>query len=165
VPDTKEKKTMISKKHQIVLMLVLSVLLMNMAYAGDGLIKKPSQFSVNETADRMEKILDSKAPISLMARVDHHANAQSVDLELGPMVLLIFGNPKLGTQLMQENPTTGIDLPMKLLVWEDAQGKVWVAYNDPKYLAKRHGLKNNDAVIEKMSGALNAMSDKATGKE
>lgn len=156
---------MISKKHQVVLVMFLSVVLMSVAQAGDGLIKKPSQYSVQETAARMEKVIESKAPISLMARVDHQANAESVNLKLKSLVVLIFGNPRLGTQLMQENPTAGIDLPMKLLIWEDAEGKVWVAYNDPKYLAKRHGLKNVDAVINKMSGALNALSDKATGKE
>lgn len=154
-----------SKRYLVSLVVVLSLLFAQVAFAGNGLIKKPSKYSVSETASRMEAVLDSKAPISLMARVDHEANAQSVNLKLGPMVLLIFGNPMLGTRLMQENPTTGIDLPMKLLIWEDAQGKVWVAYNDPKYLAERHGLKNNDEVIKKMSGALNAMSDKATGKE
>jgi len=165
VPDTKEKKAMISKMHQVVLVMILSVLLINTAVAEDGLIKKASQYSVQETASRMEKIIESKGPISLMARVDHQANAASVDLKLKSLVVLIFGNPMLGTRLMQENPTTGIDLPMKLLIWEDEKGKVWIAYNDPKYLAKRHGLKNNDEVIKKMSGALNAMSDKAVGKE
>lgn len=154
-----------SKKPLFVLLLVLSVLFINPVFAGNGLIIKPSKFSVAETAARMEKIIESKGPISLMARVDHQANADSVDLKLKSLVVLIFGNPMLGTRLMQENPTTGIDLPMKLLIWEDADGKVWAAYNDPKYLAKRHGLKKNDEVVKKMSGALNAMSDKATGKE
>jgi uncharacterized protein (DUF302 family) len=164
VPDIKERE-MKSKRYLVSLVAVLSILFAQAALAGNGLIKKPSKYSVKETANRMEAILEAKAPISLMARVDHEANAESVNLKLGPMVLLIFGNPMLGTRLMQENPTVGIDLPMKLLIWEDDQGKVWVAYNDPMYIAKRHGLKKNDEVIKKMSGALDAMSNKAIGKE
>ena len=133
------------------------------AVAEQGLIKKASSGSVQETADRLEAMLDANPSIRVVARVDHSANARSVDKQLAPTVLLIFGNPVLGTELMKENQAAGIDLPMKILVWQDANGQVWLTYNDPAWIASRHGLTDNDAVITKMSGALNNISDKAAG--
>ena len=126
----------------------------------DGLIKKPSKNSVSATIEKMKTVLEAKG-IKVMAEVDHQANASSVDMKLGETKLLIFGNPKLGTPLMLSSVTAGIDLPMKLLVWEDSEGKVWLAYNDPAYIAKRHGITDQPEVIKKMTGALDKLTSKA----
>lgn len=126
----------------------------------DGLIKKPSNNSVDATIEKMKTVLDAKG-IKVLAEVDHQANAMSADLKLGATKLLIFGNPKLGTPLMNSSITAGIDLPMKLLVWEDADGKVWLAYNDPEYIAARHNIKDRDEVVKKMTGALDKLTSKA----
>lgn len=128
--------------------------------AADGLITKASDHSVDETLARMKNALASKG-IKVMAEVDHQANAASVDKKMGETKLLIFGNPMLGTPLMQSSITTAIDLPMKLLVWQDADGKVWLAYNDPQYFASRHEIKNREEVLKKMTGALNMLTNKA----
>jgi uncharacterized protein (DUF302 family) len=133
------------------------------AQAADQFIRKQSQYSVAETVQRIEAILDKAKPIRVLGKVDHEANAQSVNLELKPTVLLIFGNPALGTQLMQENPEVGVDLPMKMMVWEDNEGRVWLSYTNPIVLAGRHQLVKTQPVLKKMSGALNNISDKATG--
>lgn len=126
----------------------------------DGLIKKPSKNSVSATIEKMKAALQSKG-IKVMAEVDHQVNATGVDMKLGETKLLIFGNPKLGTPLMQSSVTAGIDLPMKLLVWEDSAGKVWLAYNDPAYIATRHGISDQPEVIKKMTGALDKLTSKA----
>lgn len=128
--------------------------------AAEGLITKASDNSVDETIAKMKTALASKG-IKVMAEVDHQANAASVDKKMGKTKLLIFGNPALGTPLMQSSITTAIDLPMKLLVWRDADGKVWLAYNDPQYFARRHDIKNREEVLKKMTGALNMLTDKA----
>ena len=128
--------------------------------AAEGLITKASANSVDETITKMKNVLASKG-IKVMAEVDHQSNAAGVDLKMGKAKLLIFGNPKLGTPLMTSSITTAIDLPMKLLVWRDAEGKVWLAYNDPQYFAKRHAIKDRDEVLKKMAGALNMLTDKA----
>ncbi len=105
----------------------------------DGLVTIASMFSVKETLDRLETNLKVKE-ITVFARIDHAAGAASVAMPLRPTELLIFGNPKAGTPLMQSNQTIGIDLPLKILVWQDAGEKVWLTYNDPSWLARRHGL-------------------------
>ena len=126
----------------------------------DGLIKKPSKNSVDVTIEKMKNVLNAKG-IKVLAEVDHHANAAGADLKLGKTKLLIFGNPKLGTPLMQSSISAGIDLPMKLLVWEDAEGNVWLAYNDPGYIAQRHGINDRAEVVKKMTGALDKLTSKA----
>jgi uncharacterized protein (DUF302 family) len=126
----------------------------------DGLVTKPSHNSVSVTIEKMKAALDAKG-IKILAEVDHQAGAKSVDMPLGEARLLLFGNPNLGTPLMQSSITAGIDLPMKLLVWQDGEGKVWLAYNDPQYIADRHGIKDREEVLKKMAGALNALTDKA----
>jgi uncharacterized protein (DUF302 family) len=132
--------------------------------AADQFVRKQSQYSVAETVQRIEAILDKAKPIRVLGKVDHEANARSVNLELKPTTLLIFGNPALGTQLMQENPEAGVDLPMKMLVWEDDEGKVWLSYTSPMVFAERHQLVKSQPVLKKMTGALNKISDKATGR-
>ena len=105
----------------------------------DGLVTIASGFSVKHTIDRLEANLKAK-DITVFARIDHATGAASVAMPLRPTELLIFGNPKAGTPLMQSNQTMGIDLPLKVLSWQDAGGKVWLTYNDPSWLARRHRL-------------------------
>ena len=131
------------------------------AFADNGIIVKESNRSVTETISLLEETLKSKG-ITIFARIDHAAGASKIDQSLRPTELLIFGNPKLGTPLMQSNQTAGVDLPLKALAYEDADGKVYLAYNDPAYLSQRHDLGEKAKVIEKISGALNKFSDIAT---
>lgn len=129
----------------------------------NGLVIKKSPYSANKTLDRWAEILKKKG-IRVFARVSHKKNAEGVGLKLRPTELLIFGNPKLGTHFFTSNQTAGIDLPMKAMAWTDANGQTWVAYNDPQYIADRHGIKNRAEVIKKMQGALDKFSDYAIAK-
>jgi len=104
-----------------------------------GLVDLPSKHSVDETVEKLKGILQSKS-ITLFALIDHSGEAAKAGLKMRPTKLLIFGNPKSGTPVMQAAPSSAIDLPLKILVWEDAQGKVWVTYNSPVYLQERHGV-------------------------
>src|SRR5437868_2352640 len=104
-----------------------------------GIIDQPSNHSVEETVDRLKNILQSKG-VTLFAVVDHSGEAEKVGMKMPPTKLLIFGKPKAGTPLMLAAPSSAIDLPLKILVCEDAQGKVWVSYNSPAYLQQRHKL-------------------------
>jgi len=104
-----------------------------------GLIDIPSNHSVDETLAKLKGILQAKG-VTLFALVDHGGEAAKAGLKMRPSKLLIFGNPKAGTPLMLAAPRIAIDLPLKILIWEDAQGKVWVTYNSPVYLQERHGL-------------------------
>jgi len=128
---------------------------------GNGLITKSSAFDVKTTVDRLETIFRKKG-ITIFATVDHAAGGNRVGIPLPPTVLVIFGNPKLGTPLMQSNRTVAIDLPQKALVWKDAKGMVWLTYNNPEYLAKRHGIKDRDKIVAKIAGILNKLTDAAT---
>jgi uncharacterized protein (DUF302 family) len=108
----------------------------------NGIVHKPSKHSVDETLGKLQAILQAKG-IAVFALVDHSGEAKKVGMEMRPTKLLIFGNPKGGTPLMLAAPSIAIDLPLKILVWEDDQGKVLVSYNSPEYLAERHGLPQN----------------------
>ena len=120
----------------------------------NGIIDKLSHHSVGETVERLKGILQSKE-VALFALVDHSGEAEKVGMKMRPTKLLIFGSPKAGTPLMQAAPSVAIDLPLKILVWEDGQGRVWVSYNSPAYLQERHGippeLMQNIAVIETLA--------------
>jgi len=116
---------------------------------GEGIISKPSKYSVPETLDRVEAVLREKG-IRVFARVDHSGEAEKVGLKMPPTQLLIFGNPKGGTPVMLAAPTAAIDLPLKALAWQDGDGKVWLSYNDPEYLKKRFGLR--DEQIQTIAG-------------
>jgi uncharacterized protein (DUF302 family) len=105
----------------------------------NGIVDVPSNHSVDETVERVKGILQSKG-ITLFALIDHSGEAEKVGMKMLPTKLLIFGNPKGGTPLMLAAPSIAIDLPLKILVWQDAQGKVWLSYNSPEYLKDRHGL-------------------------
>jgi uncharacterized protein (DUF302 family) len=108
----------------------------------NGIINKSSKHSVDETLGKLQAILQVKG-IAVFALVDHSGEAEKVGMKMRPTKLLIFGNPKGGTPLMLAAPSIAIDLPLKILVWQDDQGKVWVSYNSPEYLAERHGLPPN----------------------
>jgi len=120
---------------------------------GDGLIRLKSPHSADDTIARLKVALEAKG-ITVFADIPHTANAAAMDLTMPPSHLLIFGSPKIGAPLMTASPTIGIDLPIKALAWEDADGQVWLAYNDPAYLAARHGLSPDMAPFQGMAKAL-----------
>jgi uncharacterized protein (DUF302 family) len=119
-----------------------------------GIVNKASSHSVDQTVEKLENILRAKG-VALFALIDHSGEAEKVGMKMRPTKLLIFGNPKAGTPLMLAAPSTAIDLPLKILVWEDGQGKVWVSYNSPQYLQERHGfpreLMQNIGVVENLA--------------
>jgi len=145
--------------------LLVQMVLVTSLFADQGLVSKSASGSVAETADRLAAMLDANPAIRVLARVDHAANAQSVNKQLSPTTLIIFGNPVLGTELMKENQMAGIDLPMKILIWQDTSGKTQMTYNDPAWIAQRHGLTTSAPVIKQMSGALNKITNKAAGTQ
>lgn len=108
------------------------------AFAADGLVALKSPHAAKATMDRLEKALKEKG-LTIFARIDHSAGAAKIGKQLRPTELLIFGNPQGGTPFMECVQTAGIDLPLKALVWQDTSGQVWLGYNDPEYLARRHG--------------------------
>lgn len=120
----------------------------------EGLVSKACNHSVDETVDKLKSILQSKG-VTLFAVIDHSAEAVKVGMKMPNTKLLIFGNPKGGTPLMLAAPSIAIDLPLKILVAEDGQGKVWVSYNSPEYLRARHGLPEelvaNIAVVQTLA--------------
>lgn len=149
-----------------ILMLILLAVCVPLAVAGnvDGLVKKSSPYGVGETLDRLENVLESKG-ITIALRWNHGENAGNVDIPMRETEVLIFGNPKLGSHLMTSAQTSGIDLPMKALAWRDQDGNVWLAYNDPMYIASRHGIDDRQDVLGKMSNALNKLTDAAVAAE
>jgi uncharacterized protein (DUF302 family) len=130
--------------------------------ATDGLITIASSFAAKQTMDRLEAETKARG-MTVFARVDHAAGAAEAGLPLRPTEVLIFGNARAGTPLMQAAQTIGIDLPLKALVFEDAAGKVWLSYNDPRWLAQRHGLGAGGAqTVDAMAAALAAVAATAT---
>ena len=128
----------------------------------EGLSSIQSSFGAKETMDRLVAEIRAKG-MSVFARIDHAAGAAEVGLTLRPTELIIFGNARGGTPLMQTAQTIGIDLPLKALVWEDAAGNTWISYNDPNWIAQRHGIANAEAVVTKMADLLSAISTAAAG--
>jgi uncharacterized protein (DUF302 family) len=122
--------------------------------ADNGIINKATNHSVDETVEKLKGILQAKG-VTLFALVDHSGEAEKVGMKMRPTKLLIFGNPKSGTPIMLAAPSAAIDLPLKILVWEDSQGKVWASYNSPAYLQQRHGIPQdllpNIAVVEALA--------------
>jgi uncharacterized protein (DUF302 family) len=122
--------------------------------ADNGIVTQASRHSVDHTVHKLKQILDAKG-VALFTVIDHSGEAEKVGIKMAPTQLLIFGNPKAGTPIMLASPSAAIDLPLKILVWEDNQRKVWVSYNSPEYLQKRHGfpleLLKNLAVIENLA--------------
>ena len=130
--------------------------------AADGLTTIRSSYGPKETMNRLEAEVGAKG-MTVFAHIDHAAGAAQVGLSLRPTDLLIFGNAKGGTPLMQSFQTIGIDLPLKALVWQDASGTTWLSYNDPSWLAKRHRLGHEvEATVSAMTAALNAIARTAT---
>lgn len=129
----------------------------------EGLVTLRSTYSVEETLANLEAALEEKGLITV-AVVDHSANAANAGLELPPTRLVIFGNPNVGTPLMQAARTVAIDLPQKMLIYEDEAGDVYVAYNDPQYLAERHALTGVDEPLTTVSNALSNLANAATGQ-
>jgi uncharacterized protein (DUF302 family) len=119
-----------------------------------------SRFDPKETMDRLEAEIRAKG-LEIFARIDHAAGAAEVGLTLQPTKLIIFGNARGGTPLMQSAQTAGIDLPLKALVWLDAENQTWLSYNEPSWIARRHGVRNAEQVVSKMGAALSAMARKA----
>jgi uncharacterized protein (DUF302 family) len=145
------------------LILAVTWLLGVQAMAADGLITVLSKYGPKETMERLEAEVKAKG-LTVFAHVDHAAGAAAVGLSLRPTDLLIFGNAKGGTPLMQSVQTIGIDLPLKMLVWQDEAGKTWISYNDPGWLAKRHGAGNDvEATVAALTGALGAIAKAASG--
>lgn len=134
------------------------------AQADPGLVSLASRFSVEETAERFAAAVE-KAGLKIFARIDHAAGAAGVGMSLRPTRLILFGSPKVGTALMSSDQRAGIDLPLKALAWEDAQGRVWLSYNSPDYLLGRFGIRDREAVKEKIGGALTGFSKAATQPE
>jgi uncharacterized protein (DUF302 family) len=122
----------------------------------EGIVKILGRHSVDETVDRLKTILQAKG-VMLFALIDHSGQAEKAGFEMPPTKLLIFGNPKAGTPLMLASPSAAIDLPLKILIAEDAQGKVWISYNSVQYLKERHGLPENlvpnIAVVQALAAA------------
>ncbi len=129
--------------------------------AADGMVVLKSSHSVSATLDKLEAILNDKG-MKIFTRVPHAEGAANAGLELRPTELLLFGNPKIGTPLMNCAQSIAIDLPQKALAWEDENGQTWLAYNDPAWLKSRHAAEGCDAVFDKVAGALANFAAAAT---
>ena len=132
------------------------------AQAADGLVTVKSPYSARETMNRIEEQVKQRG-LTVFNRIDHAAGAAKIGKTLRPTEVLIFGNPQGGTPLMECEQTIGIDLPLKALVWEDTSSQVWVGYNDPAYLAQRHGAGQCPAV-ENLHKALGSLADSAVAR-
>jgi uncharacterized protein (DUF302 family) len=146
---------------QILYTITALFFLTTQAYADNGIISVKSSHEVKATADRLENTLKQKG-MTVFIRINHAAGAQKVGKKLRPTELVVFGNPKVGTPLMQCSQSTAIDLPQKALIWQDDQGQVWLSYNDPNYLVERHGITGCDEVIKKIEKALSNFAKAAT---
>src|SRR6266436_3168054 len=126
----------------------------------EGLTTIPSSLGPKETMDRLVAEISAKG-MSVFARIDHAAGAAEVGLILRPTELVIFGNARGGTPLMEASQTTGIDLPLKVLVWQDAEGETWLSYNEPSWIIQRHHLGIKAEIVDKLAAALSAIARKA----
>jgi uncharacterized protein (DUF302 family) len=149
----------LNKKLHFILIAVLC-LSAHAVFADDGLAQIPSHFSVAQTADRLEKILTAKG-MTIFNRINHAEAARKVGIEIRPTELFIFGNPKAGSPLMRCQLQAAIDLPQKMLVWEDESSAVWIAYNSPDYLKTRHNISDCEEALTRVETALAAISSKA----
>jgi uncharacterized protein (DUF302 family) len=144
-----------------VAIVVLSALISSLSLAADGVIAVKSPHPVKETIDRFESAAKARG-LNVFLRVDHAAGAKKIGRDLRPTELLVFGNPQGGTPLMECVQTAGIDLPLKALAWQDASGQVWLSYNDPQYLADRHGAKDCSPVVQNLRKAFSGLVQEAT---
>lgn len=141
--------------------MLLIMFFTGLAQANNGLVSVKSAHDVKTTADRLEAVLKKKG-MTVFNRIDHAKGAKSVGNDLRPTELIIFGNPKIGSVLMGCAQTIAIDLPQKALIWQDGGGQVWLSYNEPTELAKRHRLPGCETVIQKVTGALGKFAKAAT---
>jgi len=148
----------------ILIIISLIALIPTMSMAENGMISKKSQHSVKVTLDRLEKVLRKKG-IVIVTRWSHDAGAKKTGVALRPTELLLFGNPKLGSHFFTSKQSAGLDLPMKALAWKDEKGQVWLTYNDPSYIANRHGVNDRAKIVKKMAGALNNLTNIAIGNK
>ncbi len=148
------------KRNPLILSLLFLLSAAPALSADSGIINVESSHDVATTSLRLEKLLRAKG-MTIFARVDHAKGAEKIGKGLPPMELLIFGNPELGTILMQCNQTAGLDLPQKMLIRRDRLGKVWISYNDPVWMAKRHGLVGCGATVSKIKKALHQFATEA----
>ncbi|ENO1331876.1 DUF302 domain-containing protein [Vibrio parahaemolyticus] len=130
------------------------------ALAGEGVVTVASTHSTKDTADKFVAIAQEKG-LNVFARINHQENAAKVDMTLRPTEVIVFGNPKVGTPLMLCTQEVALDLPQKVLVYEDAEGKTWLAYNDPMHLKQRHHIEGCDEVLSKISGVLGSLTSAA----
>jgi len=128
----------------------------------EGLTSIPGSLGPKETMDRLEAEIRAKG-LTIFARIDHAAGAAEVGLPLAPTNVIIFGNARGGTPLMQSAQTVGIDLPLKILVWQDAANNTWLSYNEPRWIAQRHGVADVESTIDKMADLLAALTREASG--
>ncbi|MFK5914634.1 MAG: DUF302 domain-containing protein [Woeseiaceae bacterium] len=150
---------------KMLIILGLIAFLPTVSFASEnGMISKKSHYSVKVTLDRLENIVKKKG-FKIATRWSHDKGAKGAGIALRPTELLIFGNPKVGSHFFTSNQTAGIDLPMKALAWKDEKGQVWLTYNDPTYIANRHGINNRAKIVNKMTGALNKFTNFATGNK
>jgi len=147
--------------------MILTVMIVGLVMAAGAAqaeqVRKQSPHSVGETIDRLEAVVKEKG-LAVFARIDHAAGAKKAGLELRPTELIIFGSPKVGTPLMQAKQTMGLDLPLKVLAWQDEGGQVWLAYEAPADMGAAHGLATDNPVIQKVTGALDVFSNAAAKK-
>ena len=145
---------------KLITLIFCSFFISSYASATNSLISIESEFSSKETADRFTAVLKNKG-LTLFARIDHQENAKGVNLKLRETEVIIFGNPKVGTPLMQCSQEVAIDLPQKVLVWTDVENKVWISYNNPEYIKERHNLEGCDKAINKISKVLKGLTNAA----
>jgi len=145
------------------IVLLGSILALSISAVASGIVNVSSDYSVAETTKRMQMILEKKG-MKIFNQISHSAGAKGVGINLRDTELIIFGNPKVGSPLMKCQQTIALDLPQKALIWEDETQKVWISYNSPKYLAKRHDLKGCETVIAKVEKALAGISKAAATK-
>ena len=151
------------KSQKIITIFIIAFLANTQSFAqtNDGIIRIKSPYTVTVTINKLENVLKTKG-MTIFKRVDHTAGAEKVGLKIRPTDLLIFGNPKVGTPLMLCSQTAALDLPQKALAYKDESGQVWLTYNDPAYMAKRHGIKGCEKSLQKVTGALAKFSKMAT---
>lgn len=146
----------------LIIIVISALFFVSPVFAAEGVINVPSNFNVEKTAHRMKNILQQKK-MTLFNQINHSDGAAKAGVMLRETVLLIFGNPKVGSPLMQCRQSMAIDLPQKALIWEDEKSQVWISYNDPGYLQKRHNISGCENVISKIEKALAGITKAAAG--
>ena len=131
---------------------------------GAGIVKVKSDNSFSETAAKLEAAIEANSALKVIAKIDHSANAKTVGRDLRPTLLFIIGNPRMGTPLMLAEQTSALDLPQKMLVFEDEKGNVYIAYNDPEFIAQRHGIANDHPAVKTAATGLANLAKAASTK-